>query len=284
MADWLDDFLVRALLGGLGMALVAGPLGAFVLWRRMAYFGAAMAHSALLGVALGILIDLDVDLAIILVCIAMALVVLALERQRALAGDTVLGIVAHGALATGLVALALLGTMGIDLAGYLFGDLLATSRGDLARIWLGGGLVLAVLAAIWRPLLAATVHEELARVEGVPVAGARIAFTVLLAVVIAVGLKVAGLLLVTSLLIIPAATARRLATTPLAMALAASAIGGLGILGGLSASLAWDAPAGPAIVVAAIVLFAAVGAAAGLVERARSRHRARHHDFASGTG
>ncbi len=263
----MDDFLVRALLGGVGVALVAGPLGAFVVWRRMAYFGAAMAHSALLGVALGLLVGLDVNLTVIAVCVALALVVAALQRQKTLATDTLLGILAHGSLAVGLVAIAFMETLRVDLLAYLFGDILAVTRADLAWIYGGGAVVLVAIVAIWRPLLAATVHEELARVEGIPVTGVQLAFMLLLAVVIAVGLKVVGMLLITSLLIIPAAVARRLVSTPERMAVMASVIGCAAVVGGLYGSLAWDTPAGPSIVVVAAAMFAAVGLGVGAFRR-----------------
>ena len=226
-----------------------------------------MAHAALLGVALGLLLEVDVNLAIVVVCVALALAVIGLQNQQALATDTLLGILAHGALALGLVAIAFQETVRVDLLSYLFGDILAVSRADLAWIFGGGALVTAVVAAIWRPLLAATVHEELARVEGVDVARVRLVFTVLLAVVIAVGVKIVGLLLVTSLLIIPAAAARRLTATPEQMAAGAGAIGCLAVAGGLFGSLTWDTPAGPSIVVAAMIVFAAVTAGARLLTR-----------------
>ena len=265
----MDDFFIRALAGGVGVALVAGPLGVFVVWRRMAYFGAAMAHSALLGVALGFLLAVDLNLAVIVVCIALALLLVALQRQQALATDTLLGILAHGALAVGLIVLAFVETLRVDLMSYLFGDVLAVTSHDLAWIYGGGAVVLIALAVIWRPLLAATVHEELAEVEGVRVGAVRLAFMLLLAVVIAVGLKVVGILLVTSLLIVPAAAARWLARTPEQMALWASAIGAVAVIAGLGGSLAWDTPAGASIVVAAMALFALVTLAArGLRRRA----------------
>jgi zinc transport system permease protein len=252
----MADFLLRALLGGIAIALVAGPMGAFVVWRRMAYFGAAMAHSALLGVALGLLLEVNVTLAIMTVCVIAALA-LSGRRRSALPDDTLLGIVAHGALALGLIVIAFQETLRIDLLAYLFGDILAVTWGDLAWIYGGGALALGVMAAIWRPLLAATVHEELAQVEGVAVDRAALIFMILLAVVIAVGLKLVGLLLITSLLIIPAAAARALASTPEQMALGACLIGGLSVAGGLYGSLMWDSPAGPSIVIAAVLLFAA---------------------------
>ncbi len=252
----IDDFFLRALAAGVGVALAAGPLGCFVVWRRMAYFGAALSHSALLGVALGFLLGINLTVGILFLCLCLALLLVGLERQRLLASDTLLGILAHGTLACGLVAIAFQETVRVDLLSYLFGDILAVSWTDLAWIFAGGALVLAAVVAIWRPLLAATVHEELARVEGVAVARVRLVFMVLLAVAIAVGLKVVGLLLIAALLIIPAAAARRLSTTPEQMALGAIAIGCLSVAGGLYGSLTWDAPAGPSIVVAATLLFA----------------------------
>ena len=252
----MPDFLLRAFLAGLGVALVAGPLGSFVVWRRMAYFGDALAHAALLGVALGVLAGVNVTLGIIAACLVTALLLLGLQRQRLLASDTLLGLLAHGSLSLGLVALAFLETVRIDLMGYLFGDVLAVTAADLAWIYGGGGAALVILAAIWRPLLAVTVHEELARVEGVNVTAVNMAFMVLIALVIAVALKIVGILLITSLLIIPAAAARRFAATPEQMAVLAAAFGVLAVAGGLLASLVWDTPSGPSIVVAAVALFA----------------------------
>ena len=263
----MADFLVRALLGGVAIAVVAGPLGAFVVWRRMAYFGAAMAHSALLGVALGLLLEVNITLAVMIVCIGLAVALVGIQRRRGLPEDTILGILAHGTLALGLVVIAFQDGLRFDLLSYLFGDILAVTRGDLAWIYGGGVVVLGVMAAIWRPLLSATVHEELAQVEGVAVAPVRLIFMILLAVVIAVGLKLVGLLLITSLLIIPAAAARGLAATPEQMALGASLIGGLAVIGGLYGSLAWDSPAGPSIVIAAMLLFAAVTGAARAIKK-----------------
>ncbi len=251
----MDDFMLRALLAGLGVALAAGPLGVFVVWRRMAYFGDTLAHSALLGVALGFLLEVNINLAIILVCIALALLLVGLQQQRRLASDTVLGILSHSALSLGLIVLAFMETLRIDLMGYLFGDILAVSAVEVYWILSGGAVALLLLAGIWRPLLSMTVHEELARVEGVPVVPVRVAFMLLIALVIAVAMKVVGILLITSLLIIPAATARRFARTPEQMALLAAAAGCLAVAGGLFGSLQWDLPAGPAVVVAAALLF-----------------------------
>ncbi|MGM0595153.1 MAG: zinc ABC transporter permease subunit ZnuB [Pseudomonadota bacterium] len=251
----MDDFLLRALFAGLAVALVTGALGSFVVWRRMAYFGDTLAHSALLGVSLGVLLDLNLNLAIVLVCLMLALALVGLQRQRQLASDTLLGILSHSALALGLVAISFTEGVRIDLMGYLFGDILAVGLGDLIWIAAGSLFALGLLLWLWRPLLAMTVHEELAQVEGVNVARTRLLFMLLIALVIATAMKVVGILLITSLLIIPAATARHYARTPEMMALLASIIGMLAVSGGLFSSYQWDLPAGPAIVVAAAALF-----------------------------
>jgi zinc transport system permease protein len=214
-----------------------------------------MAHGALLGVAFGVLFDLDFNVAVAASCAVIALVLAGLQRRAALATDTLLGIMSHGTLALGLVALAFLEYRRIDLAGLLFGDILTIGTGDLIWIYAGGTLVAIVLALLWHPLLSLTVHEDLARVEGVPVNAIRIAHMLLIAIVIAVAMKIVGIVLITALLIIPAATARRLACSPEQMALFAALAGVIAVLAGLFASLRWDLPSGPSIVVAAVALF-----------------------------
>lgn len=252
----MDDFVLRALAAGIGVAVAAGPLGCFVVWRRMAYFGDTLAHSALLGVALGFLLGVDVNLGIVAVCATLALLLVALQQQRRLATDTLLGIMSHGALSLGLVVVSFVQTLRVDLLAYLFGDVLAVGFRDVAWIWGGGTVALLLLAALWRPLLAMTVHEELARVEGVNVAATRLLFMLLVALVIAVAMKIVGVLLITSLLILPAAAARRLARGPEQMAILAAAAGAIAVILGLFASLHWDTPSGASIVLAACLLFA----------------------------
>ncbi|MEM8590041.1 MAG: metal ABC transporter permease [Pseudomonadota bacterium] len=262
----LDDFFVRALLAGTGVALATGPLGCFVVWRRMAYFGDTLAHSALLGVVLGFILSIQPMAGVALTCATLAVLMVLMQSQR-LSSDTFLGLMSHSTLAIGLLAVAFLPAFRIDLLSYLFGDILAVSTNDLAIIYGGLVVVLVGLVIIWRPLLAVTVNEELAQAEGVRVLAVRLVFTLLLAIVIAVAMRVVGLLLVTSLLIIPAAAARRFSPTPELMAVAAAGLGVLAVIGGLQLSLAADTPSGPSIVVAALALFI-LSQSAGLV-----RHR-----------
>jgi len=253
----MPDFLLNAMLAGLALALVAGPLGSFVLWRRMAYFGETLSHAARLSVALGFLLDLSPTLEVTAGCLLLAVALVALQQRQALASDTLLGILAPTTLSLGLVVLSFMDEVRIDLMGYLFGDLLAVGDGDLAWILGGSALVMALLLPLWRRLLAITVHEELARVEGLPVAGLRLVLMLLIAVVIAVAMKIVGVLLITSLLIIPAAAAQRHSRTPEQMAIGASFLGMLAVAAGLSLSWFEDTPAGPSIVVSAAAIFLA---------------------------
>lgn len=251
----LDDFFVRAILAGVGVAFVAGPLGCFIVWRRLSYFGDTLAHAALLGVALALLFEINLTVAVFLVSSAVAVSLLFLQRKAGLSSDALLGLLSHSALALGLVVLALMTTVRLDLMGLLFGDVLSVSRSDIFTVYGGGGLVLAILAMIWRPLFAATVNRELAEAEGLNPDRVNIVFMLLMAIVIAIAMKIVGVLLITALLIIPAATARRLSSGPEQMALFSALIGACSVIVGLNGSLRWDTPSGPSIVVASVGLF-----------------------------
>lgn len=251
----LDDFFTRAILAGIGVALVAGPLGCFIVWRRLAYFGDTLSHASLLGVALAFLLNVNITLAVFLICTLVSLLLLTLQRRGGLSSDALLGLLAHSSLALGLVCLAFMTWIRMDLMGFLFGDILAVSRLDIGIIYAGGAAVLVVLAMIWRPLFAATVNPDLAEAEGMQPQRANLIFMVLMATVIAIAMKIVGVLLITALLIIPAAAARRLSGGPEQMAVVAALVGACAVVMGLFASLHFDTPSGPSIVVAAMLLF-----------------------------
>jgi len=250
-----DDFFSRALIAGIGVALVAGPLGCFIVWRRMAYFGDTLAHAALLGVAIAFLFDINIPLAVFAVSALISLALLALQSRAALSSDAILGLLSHSTLAVGLVCLAFMTWVRVDLMGFLFGDILAVSTADIVLIYAGGAVVLGLLFAIWRPLFAATVNRELAEAEGLQPDRVNLVFMLLMAAVIAIAMKIVGVLLITALLIIPAATARRLSSGPEQMAAVAAAVGIASVIAGLFGSLEWDTPSGPSIVVAAMLFF-----------------------------
>lgn len=251
----LDDFLTRALLAGLMVALATGPLGCFVVWRRMAYFGDATAHAAILGVALALGFGISVFVGTLVVALMMAMVV-SVMAGRGWAMDTTLGVLAHSALAFGLVAASFLTGVRVDLESFLFGDILTVTRGDLAIIAGGAGIVLGLLIWRWQALLTVTLSEDLAHAAGLHPARERMVLTLALAIVVAVALKIVGALLIAAMLIIPAAAARNLARSPESMALWAVGIGALSVWGGLRLSFQQDTPSGPSIVVVAAILFA----------------------------
>jgi len=251
----LDDFLIRAALAGLGVALAAAPLGCFVVWRRMAYFGDATAHASILGVALALAFSTSVFAGVLAVALAMATTVSALSG-RGYAMDTLLGVMAHSALAFGLVAVSLLQGVRIDLMAYLFGDILAVGRGDLVVIWGGAALVLGLLWWRWSALLTATLNPDLAHAAGIDPRREQMVLTVALALVVAVAIKVVGVLLIAAMLIVPAAAARPFAATPERMAAVAAGIGAASVIAGIWLSFRFDTPTGPTIVCVAASLFA----------------------------
>jgi zinc transport system permease protein len=253
----LDDFLVRATLAGFGLAAIAGPLGCFVVWRRLSYFGDTLAHAALLGVALSLLLNVSVMFAVFAVALAAALLLVLLQKKSSLASDAILGLLSHGALAIGLLAISFMTWVRFDMMGLLFGDLLAVTRIDLAILYSGGAVVLLLLWWFWKQLFAATVNRDIAAAEGMQPEKAELLFIILLAAVVAIAIKIVGVLLVTAMLIIPAAAARRLSATPQHMVMLSMGVGIAAVAIGLWGSLTWNTPSGPSIIAAAALLFLA---------------------------
>lgn len=258
--------MTRAALAGVGVAFATAPLGSFVVWRRMAYFGDATAHAAILGVALALALQISIFAGAVAVALVMALTVTLLSG-RGYAMDTLLGVLAHSALAFGLVAVSFLSGIRIDLMAYLFGDILAVSRADLAVIWGGAVVVVGLIAWRWSALLTATLSEDLAYASGVDPRREQLILTLALAITVAVAIKVVGVLLIAAMLIIPAAAARPLSQTPERMALTGAVIGALSALAGLRAAFVFDTPAGPSIVCVAAVIFVATSLLDGLRRR-----------------
>ena len=250
-----DDFIFRAFAAGIGLALITGPLGCFIVWRRLSYFGDTIAHSALLGVVIAYALNFNIVIAVFAVSCFIALSLLYLQRRTNLPDDALLGLLAHSVLAIGLVLLGILSFIRIDLMGLLFGDILSVNVTDLLFVWIGGSIVLFVLILIWRPLFAGTVNLELAKAEGLNPDLANAIFTLLIASVIAISIKIVGILLITGLLIIPAAASRNLSSTPIQMAIISSVIGVTCVVLGLQSSMIWNSPTGPTILAIALGVF-----------------------------
>jgi|TARA_B100001059_G_scaffold229265_1_gene261622 zinc transport system permease protein len=250
-----DDFFIRALIAGIGIAIVTGPLGCFIIWRRLSFFGDTLSHSALLGVTIAFFFDLNIAFVVFLISSALALILIKLQKTTKLPGDALLGLLAHSSLAVGLVVIGFLASIRFDIMGLLFGDILAVNEIDLLIIWIGGALILLILKIIWKPLFASTVNHELAEAEGMNPDKVNAIFTVLLAAIIAISIKIVGLLLITGMLIMPAAMARNISNNPLQM-VKLSIVGGLlSVLIGLFSSLQINTPSGPSIITAALLLF-----------------------------
>ena len=250
-----DDFIVRAFAAGIGLAFITGPLGCFIVWRRLSYFGDTIAHSALLGVVIAYALDFNLIIAVFVVSCLLALSLLFLQRRTNLPDDALLGLLAHSVLAIGLVLLGILSFIRIDLMGLLFGDILSVNVTDLLFVWIGGSIVLIVLILIWRPLFAGTVNLELAKAEGLNPDLANAIFTLLIASVIAISIKIVGILLITGLLIIPASASRNLSSTPVQMAIISSIIGVASVVLGIQTSMIWNTPTGPTILTNTLGVF-----------------------------
>ena len=251
----LDDFFIRALLAGIGVALVTGPLGCFVVWRRLSYFGDTLSHSALLGVTLAYSLEFNIAFSVFIISALIALILINLQKKTNLPGDALLGLLAHSSLAVGLVVIGFLSFIRFDIMGLLFGDILAVNVNDIITIWIGGAIILLVLKLIWKSLFASTVNYELAEAEGLDPDKAKAIFTILMAAIIAISIKMVGLLLITGMLIIPAAMARNISNSPKQMILF-SVIGGLlSVVIGLFTSLEFNTASGPSIIAASLFLF-----------------------------
>ncbi len=250
-----DDFIVRALVAGIGIALITGVLGCFIVWRKMAYFGDSLAHSAVLGIAIGIVFSIQFNITILIISLGFSLLLLWLQNQRILASDTLLGILAHASLSLGMVVISFVDNASFNLHSALFGDILSVLNSDIYWIYGTSFFTLIVLLYHWSTLTLMSVSEDLAKAEGCHTVWGRFVIIILLAIVVSAAIQVVGILLITSLLIIPAATARQVARSPEMMALIASVIGVLSVVGGVFSSIHFDTPSGPSIVTTAALIF-----------------------------
>lgn len=251
----LDDFFIRAILASVGIAIMAGPVGCFVVWQRLSYFGDTMAHSALLGVALAFLLHINITLSVFITSMILAVGLLILQNYEKISNDSILGILAHSTLACGLLLVGFMSWIRVDLMDYLFGDILATSKTDVITIWFGCFLLIALMIKIWPILLAYTVNEELALAEVRNAKYIKFIFMILFAILIAIAMKMIGVLLITALLIIPPSTAQKFSGSPEWMAVFSSIIGIIAAIAGLECSYYYDTRSGASIVVFLFFIF-----------------------------
>ncbi|MDC0457317.1 metal ABC transporter permease [Alphaproteobacteria bacterium] len=249
-----DPFIIRGILAGIAVALISGLVGCFVVWRRMSYYGESIAHSSLLGVGLGILMGIGINLGVIFTCLLFGILFLWLQQSKVLSSDTLLGVLAHLALSVGVIVISM-NRVKIDIHSFLFGDILTVTQNDLWGMYLAVLVVVIIICLNWSSLLLVTIDEDLAKAEGVNPLFINLLLTSILTIVVAVSIQIIGLLLITSMLIIPAAASRRLVNSPETMAVVATVIGILSVIIGIFLSVEIDAPSGPSIVVVSAVLF-----------------------------
>ena len=249
-----DPFILRGILAGIAVALISGLVGCFVVWKRMSYYGESIAHSSLLGVAFAILMGVSINLGVVFTCLLFGILFLWLQHSKVLSSDTLLGVLAHLALALGIIVISL-NKIKIDIHAFLFGDILTVSSSDLWGMYLGVLIAVFLICYNWSSLLLVTIDEDLAKAEGVNTLNINLLFTFILTIVVAISIQIIGLLLITAMLIIPAAASRRLANSPETMALVATFIGIVSVILGVMLSVEIDAPSGPSIVLVSAILF-----------------------------
>lgn len=248
-------FVLKAILAGIGIAFVAGPLGCFLLWRKLAYFGDTLAHSALFGIAISLFLHINNYIGLIISCLLVVSALALISASKKISYDSILGILSHTTLAIGLVAISLIQNVKVDLLGYLYGDILTITNQDLCWVFSIDIFVLILLKAFWRKLINITVSKDLAKVEGIPTEIFTWVLFLLMALVFAIAVKLVGVLLVTALLIVPGASARFISRSPEQMAVYAIILGSASVLLGMEFSLQWNWPTGPAIVIVSALFF-----------------------------
>jgi zinc transport system permease protein len=248
-------FMQRALLAAVLIGLVCGVLGFFVVLRRLAFIGVGISHSAIGGVAIGIMLGLNPLLTAAVFAIAVALGIASASRRARLSEDAVIGVFLSAAMALGLVLFSMERGYQQDLFGYLFGNVLAISTGELAVLGVASVIILSVLAVTFKQLLFVAFDEEVARAYGQPVQVLNATVLVLLAVAVVVGVRLVGVLLIQALLVVPAATAVLWARNFRAQLVISGTLGvTCGVVGLLTAYLL-NIAAGGTIVLVAVVLF-----------------------------
>jgi len=272
MIEMFDDFFSRAMIAGVGFAIIAGPMGCFVIWQRLAYFGDTMAHSALLGVALALALNVNVIIGVFAMCLLIALTVGRIGEQSALSGDSTLGVLSHSTLAVGLVLVSLMYWIRVDVLHFLFGNILAVNWNEILVIYGGGAVILFVLFSRWNNLICLTVNEQIATAENMRPVNTRMLMMILMAAVVALAMKIVGIILTVALLIIPAAAARQFARTPEQMAALAAIFGAASVILGLLLSIEYDTPPGPSIVMNAMGVFVVSVVATTIIRKRSQRH------------
>ncbi|AYN24750.1 zinc ABC transporter permease subunit ZnuB [Buchnera aphidicola] len=236
-------------LAGILLSFATGPLGSFIIWRRISSFGDTLSHSSILGLAISILFKIDSFYTVLFFMSFLAIVLAWIEKLLSVSLETILSIISYSSLSLGMIFISLMSTSRhIDLSNYLFGDLLIVTKFDLFIISLGSLTVLTVLFLRWNSILLLTINEELAQIDGVNIFYARLTLMLTTALAISIAIKFVGVLLITSLLIIPPATAQLFSDSPEKMIIISIIISIISVTGGIFLSFFYNTPTSPSIV------------------------------------
>jgi zinc transport system permease protein len=260
-------YMQLALAAGLVVGVCAPLIGTFLVQKRMSLIGDGIGHVAFAGVAAGLLLEVAPIWAALVACVLGALAVEWLRSRGRAAGDLALALFFYAGLAAGVVLLGVGTGLGPDVFTFLFGSILTVTRGDLILVLVLGIAGLAVIAVLYRGLVAVAIDEESARVSGVPVTALNVTLAALAGVTIAVSMRIVGILLIAALMVLPVMTASRLAASLRATLIAAMEIGLVSVLLGLVAAYYLDLAPGGAIVLIAAGMFVLVTLAGPLLGR-----------------
>ena len=254
MTEWLDDFLLRALFAGLIMVVIAAPMGCLMVWQRLAFLSDTLGHAAVMGVGLGLMLQIEPLYGVLAVALVIVFSLSRVSHFNNALSETTLAIISHTGLAGGIILVGLLPAPTVNLEAILFGDLLATTRGDLLNRLLTTIVLLVWLLRYWRAFVAVSVSREIAQAEGIEVRRVQALMYVMIALLVAVMMKVLGVLLIAALLVIPTSSARLFSRSPEQMVLISGLYGLAALGGGLTGSFQFDWQTGPAIVISATLL------------------------------
>jgi zinc transport system permease protein len=254
MTEWLDDFLLRAVLAGLIMVVIAAPMGCLMVWQRLAFLSDTLGHAAVLGVGLGLMLQLEPIFGVLAVALVIVFSLSRVSSFNSALSETTLAIISHTGLAGGIILVGLLPGPAVNLEAILFGDLLATTSADLLNLLLTTVLLLVLLLRHWRAFVAVSVSREIAQAEGIEVRRIQFLMYIMIALLVAVMMKVMGVLLIAAMLVIPTTSARLFSRSPEQMVYISGLYGLFALGGGITSSFHFDWQTGPAIVVSATVL------------------------------
>jgi zinc transport system permease protein len=254
MTEWLDDFLLRAVLAGLIMVVIAAPMGCLMVWQRLAFLSDTLGHAAVLGVGLGLMLQLEPIFGVLAVALVIVFSLSRVSSFNSALSETTLAIISHTGLAGGIILVGLLPGPAVNLEAILFGDLLATTSADLLNLLLTTVVLLVLLLRHWRAFVAVSVSREIAQAEGIEVRRIQFLMYIMIALLVAVMMKVMGVLLIAAMLVIPTTSARLFSRSPEQMVYISGLYGLFALGGGITSSFHFDWQTGPAIVVSATVL------------------------------